>query len=95
MSPRSGSPASLTTNGIGLTRPAGPLAAAGLDRVNVSLDTLSWPTFKEWACLPAAAVRLGSAGLGDLDGDVGGFDGGDREHPWLQAEFVGGFAAEQ
>lgn len=31
---------SLTTNGIGLTRLAGPLAAAGLDRVNVSLDTL-------------------------------------------------------
>jgi GTP 3',8-cyclase len=31
---------SLTTNGIGLSRLAGPLAAAGLDRVNVSLDTL-------------------------------------------------------
>ena len=31
---------SLTTNGIGLTRLAGPLADAGLDRVNVSLDTL-------------------------------------------------------
>ena len=36
-----------------------------------------------------------SAALGDLDGDAGGFDGGDREHSWLQAEFVGGFAAEQ
>ncbi len=32
---------SLTTNGIGLARLAGPLAAAGLDRLNVSLDTLS------------------------------------------------------
>jgi cyclic pyranopterin phosphate synthase len=31
---------SLTTNGIGLARLAGPLAEAGLDRVNVSLDTL-------------------------------------------------------
>ena len=31
---------SLTTNGIGLARLAGDLAAAGLDRVNVSLDTL-------------------------------------------------------
>ncbi|HEX5596137.1 MAG TPA: GTP 3',8-cyclase MoaA [Micromonosporaceae bacterium] len=31
---------SLTTNGIGLDRLAGPLRAAGLDRVNVSLDTL-------------------------------------------------------
>ena len=38
---------------------------------------------------------LSSAAPGDLDGDVGGFDGGDREHSWLQAEFVGGFAAEQ
>jgi GTP 3',8-cyclase len=30
----------MTTNGIGLDRLAGPLAAAGLDRVNVSLDTI-------------------------------------------------------
>jgi cyclic pyranopterin phosphate synthase len=36
---------SLTTNGIGLARLAGPLRDAGLDRVNVSLDTLSPPTF--------------------------------------------------
>ena len=32
---------SLTTNGIGLARLAGPLRDAGLDRINVSLDTLS------------------------------------------------------
>jgi cyclic pyranopterin phosphate synthase len=32
---------SLTTNGIGLSRLSGPLRSAGLDRVNVSLDTLS------------------------------------------------------
>lgn len=31
---------SMTTNGIGLARRAGQLAEAGLDRVNVSLDTL-------------------------------------------------------
>jgi cyclic pyranopterin phosphate synthase len=31
---------SLTTNGLGLARTAGALAAAGLDRVNVSLDTV-------------------------------------------------------
>jgi GTP 3',8-cyclase len=36
---------SLTTNGIGLDRLAGPLRAAGLDRINVSLDTLSAETF--------------------------------------------------
>jgi cyclic pyranopterin phosphate synthase len=40
---------SLTTNGIGLARLAGPLRAAGLDRVNVSLDTLRAATFQELA----------------------------------------------
>ena len=37
---------SLTTNGIGLARLAVPLREAGLDRLNVSLDTLSRETFK-------------------------------------------------
>ncbi|MFC5665642.1 GTP 3',8-cyclase MoaA [Kitasatospora misakiensis] len=36
---------SLTTNGIGLARTAEALRAAGLDRVNVSLDTLDPDTF--------------------------------------------------
>jgi cyclic pyranopterin phosphate synthase len=36
---------SLTTNGIGLDRLAAPLGAAGLDRINVSLDTLSAANF--------------------------------------------------
>jgi GTP 3',8-cyclase len=36
---------SLTTNGLGLTRMAGPLAGAGLQRVNVSLDTVDAETF--------------------------------------------------
>ncbi|MEV0388253.1 GTP 3',8-cyclase MoaA [Nonomuraea sp. NPDC050643] len=40
---------SLTTNGIGLARVAGSLAEAGLDRVNVSLDTLDRDTFKRLA----------------------------------------------
>ena len=40
---------SLTTNGIGLDRLAGPLHAAGLDRVNVSLDTLRPETFQALA----------------------------------------------
>ncbi|QLL06719.1 GTP 3',8-cyclase MoaA [Mycobacterium vicinigordonae] len=31
---------SLTTNGVGLARRAAPLAAAGLDRVNVSMDSI-------------------------------------------------------
>jgi cyclic pyranopterin phosphate synthase len=38
---------SVTTNGIGLERLAGPLRAAGLDRINVSLDTLSPERFRE------------------------------------------------
>ena len=40
---------SLTTNAIGLARLAGPLREAGLDRVNVSLDTLRPDTFLELA----------------------------------------------
>jgi cyclic pyranopterin phosphate synthase len=35
----------MTTNGVGLERIAGRLAAAGLDRVNVSLDTIDAETF--------------------------------------------------
>ena len=37
---------SVTTHGIGLDRLAAPLAAAGLDRVNVSLDTIRPDTFQ-------------------------------------------------
>jgi GTP 3',8-cyclase len=40
---------SLTTNGIGLTRLAVPLHEAGLDRINVSLDTLRADTFRTLA----------------------------------------------
>jgi len=38
---------SLTTNGLGLSRLAGPLAQAGLDRVNVSLDSVRAETFHQ------------------------------------------------
>jgi cyclic pyranopterin phosphate synthase len=37
---------SVTTNGVALERLAAPLAAAGLDRVNVSLDTLDPAVFR-------------------------------------------------
>jgi cyclic pyranopterin phosphate synthase len=40
---------SLTTNAIGLARTAAPLHAAGLDRINVSLDTLRPETFRKLA----------------------------------------------
>ena len=40
---------SLTSNGIGLGRLAGPLKTAGLDRINVSLDTLRPETFRKLA----------------------------------------------
>ncbi|HVX53244.1 radical SAM protein, partial [Nocardioides sp.] len=36
---------SLTTNGLGLARLAGPLAAAGLNRVNVSIDSIRPETY--------------------------------------------------
>jgi cyclic pyranopterin phosphate synthase len=61
---------SLTTNGIGLSRTAAALGQAGLDRVNVSLDTLRPETFRKLARrdrLPdvldglAAAVAAGLA----------------------------------
>jgi GTP 3',8-cyclase len=38
---------SMTTNGVLLSKLAGPLAAAGLQRVNVSLDTLDPAKFKK------------------------------------------------
>src|ERR1700710_1827773 len=38
---------SLTTNALGLSRTAGTLAAAGLDRVNVSLDTVRRDLFHQ------------------------------------------------
>ncbi|MDX3000594.1 GTP 3',8-cyclase MoaA [Kribbella solani] len=40
---------SLTTNGIGLARQAAALKEAGLDRVNVSLDTIRPDTFQQLA----------------------------------------------
>jgi cyclic pyranopterin phosphate synthase len=40
---------SLTTNGIGLMRLARPLREAGLDRINVSLDTLTPSVFAQLA----------------------------------------------
>jgi hypothetical protein len=49
----------------------------------------SWPD-RAW---PYGGPR--STRLGDLDGDVGGVNGGNHEHSWLQAELVGGFAAKQ
>jgi cyclic pyranopterin phosphate synthase len=60
---------SLTTNGIGLARLAGPLATAGLDRLNVSLDTLSRLTFEELARrdrLPDVLTGLAAAAAAGL-----------------------------
>ena len=38
---------SMTTNALGLSKIAAPLAAAGLDRINVSLDSIRRDTFHE------------------------------------------------
>src|SRR4051812_8267650 len=60
---------SLTTNGIGLARTAADLEAAGLDRVNVSLDTLDRERFKtvarrdRLADVPAGLAAAAEAGL--------------------------------
>ncbi len=59
----------MTTNGVGLARVAGALAEAGLDRVNVSLDTIDPETFSrltrrdrltdvEKGCVAAAEAGL-------------------------------------
>ena len=60
---------SLTTNGIGLARLAGPLRDAGLDRINVSLDTLSPQTFATLARrdrLPDVLAGLAAAAAAGL-----------------------------
>ena len=60
---------SLTTNGIGLARLAGALHQAGLDRLNVSLDTLSRETFVTLARrdrLPDVLAGLAAAAAAGL-----------------------------
>ena len=60
---------SLTTNGLGLAHKAKALAAAGLDRVNISLDTLQPDTFaaltrrRRHADVIAALAAASDAGL--------------------------------
>ncbi|HLU27541.1 MAG TPA: radical SAM protein, partial [Glycomyces sp.] len=49
---------SLTTNAIGLDRLAGALVGAGLDRVNVSLDTLDAGRFRDLAKRDRLAATL-------------------------------------
>ncbi len=63
---------SLTTNGLGLARTAGALAHAGLDRVNVSLDTVRPETFLQltrrdrFADVVAGLAAASDAGLGPV-----------------------------
>jgi cyclic pyranopterin phosphate synthase len=60
---------SVTTNGLGLERLAGPLRDAGLDRVNVSLDTLDPDRFtaltrrERFADVLAGLAAAAAAGL--------------------------------
>ncbi len=56
---------SLTTNGFLLTKLAGPLAAAGLTRINVSLDSLQHEKFHQITRRPALDKVL--AGLEELE----------------------------
>ena len=63
---------SLTTNAIGLERLAAPLRTAGLDRINVSLDTLRPETFRALARrdrltdVLAGLSAAAAAGLGPI-----------------------------
>jgi GTP 3',8-cyclase len=60
---------SLTTNAIGLARTAGALRTAGLDRINVSLDTLRPETFRKLALrdrLPDVLDGLAAAAAAGL-----------------------------
>jgi cyclic pyranopterin phosphate synthase len=64
-----GAQTALTTNGIGLASRAGGLAAAGLQRVNISLDTLSPERFKQIARRPRiddVLAALSAASEADL-----------------------------
>ncbi|MGQ1837756.1 GTP 3',8-cyclase MoaA [Kocuria turfanensis] len=56
-----GLPISLTTNGIGLTTRAPALAAAGLSRINISLDSLDAATFRALARRDRLAQVLAGA----------------------------------
>lgn len=63
---------SITTNALGLAKVAGPLAAAGLNRVNVSLDTIRSETFHEitrrdrFADVVEGLAAAEAAGLGPV-----------------------------
>jgi GTP 3',8-cyclase len=60
----------LTTNGIGLAARAAGLAAAGLDRINISLDTLDRATFKQLSRrdrLPDVLAGVAAAKAAGLD----------------------------
>lgn len=59
---------SLTTNGIFLADQAGPLAKAGLDRVNVSLDSLN----------PEKYCAITGGKVGDLERVLAGIDSAKR-----------------
>ncbi|MEU8269163.1 GTP 3',8-cyclase MoaA [Sphaerisporangium sp. NPDC049002] len=59
---------SITSNGIGLARLAAPLAAAGLDRVNISLDTLDREVFVRLAHRDRLADVLAGLAAADAAG---------------------------
>ncbi|WP_017200509.1 GTP 3',8-cyclase MoaA [Arthrobacter sp. M2012083] len=65
-------PISMTTNGVGLAKKAAPLKAAGLTRINVSLDSLHEETFTKLTRRPfldqvlAGVNAAWAAGLGPV-----------------------------
>ena len=67
-----GLPISMTTNGVGLAKKAAPLKAAGLTRINVSIDSLHEETFTRLTRRPflnqvlAGVEAAWAAGLGPV-----------------------------
>jgi len=78
---------SVTTNGIGLAKLAGPLAECGLDRVNVSLDTVDPELFKtitrrdRFADVEAGLAAADAAGLRPVKVNAVLLRGINDEHP--------------
>jgi cyclic pyranopterin phosphate synthase len=78
---------SVTTNGIGLDKLAGPLAECGLDRVNVSLDTVDAELFRtitrrdRFADVVAGLAAADAAGLRPVKVNAVLLRGINDEHP--------------
>jgi len=90
---------SMTTNGIGLDRLASPLKAAGLDRVNMSLHSLSREKLKAISGMDyfddfkRGLEAAGACGLKPIKLNMVVLKGINDEEIWDMAEFASGHGA--